>query len=135
MKPIRIPRTAQRGMTLLEVLVAILIFSIGMLGMVGMQARAMQYSVDSEDRTRAAMLANEAVAAMWVLGTVSLDSGTVATWVSRVQNQTASGLPNANGTISAPDANGVVTVSVTWKAPNKNAADADSRYVTQVSMP
>lgn len=127
-------RRGQRGMTLIEVLISILVFSIGMLGMVAMQARAIQYSGDSEDRTRAAMLANDIVASMWTLGTVAPDAATLAAWVSRVQDP-AVGLPNGNGAVSAPDADGVVTVTLTWKAPNKQAADPDSRYVTKVAMP
>lgn len=127
-------RRAQRGMTLIEVLIAILVFSIGMLGTVAMQARAIQYSGDSEDRTRAAMLANEIVASMWARGTVSPDTATLTAWVAQIQDA-ARGLPNGNGTVSAPDADGVVTVTITWKAPNKQAADADSRYVTKVAMP
>ena len=52
-------------MTLIEVLVSLLIFSFGFLGLIGMQARAVQLSTDAEDRSRAALLANDIVTTMW----------------------------------------------------------------------
>lgn len=122
-------------MTLLEVLVGILIFSIGILGIVGLQARAVQLSVDSEDRTRAALLANEIISTMWAQNTLALAASTTAAWLARVQDPSVSGLPNANGTVSAPDVNGVVTVTITWRSPAKLAADGDSTYITRVAMP
>ncbi len=48
----------QRGMMMLEVLIALVIFSVGILGMVAMQSVSSANSINSEDRTIAAMLAN-----------------------------------------------------------------------------
>lgn len=48
-----------RGFSLLEVLITILLTSIGVLGMVAMQGKAIQYTQDSVERTHAANLANE----------------------------------------------------------------------------
>ncbi|MEH6389027.1 MAG: type IV pilus modification protein PilV [Pseudomonas profundi] len=48
-----------RGFSLLEVLVTILLTAIGILGMVAMQGKAIQYTQDSVERTHAVMLANE----------------------------------------------------------------------------
>lgn len=48
-----------RGFSLLEVLVTILLMAVGILGMVAMQGKAIQYTQDSVERTHAAMLANE----------------------------------------------------------------------------
>lgn len=47
------------GFSLLEVLVTILLTAVGILGMVAMQGKAIQYTQDSVERTHAAMLANE----------------------------------------------------------------------------
>ena len=46
-------------MALIEVLVSILIFSFGVLGLIGLEASAINYSVDAEDRSRAALFASE----------------------------------------------------------------------------
>lgn len=117
-------------MTLLEVLVSILIFSFGILGMVALQARAVQFSVDAEDRTRAALIANEVVATMWAQRTLSLPPTTITAMETLAQNAAAGGLPNAAIAVSGA-ASGVATVTVTWTSP----ARAPGTYITQVAMP
>lgn len=57
-------------MTLIEVLVAVLIFSFGLLGLVGLQARATQYGLSAEDANRAALLAAEMTGTMLTTHTV-----------------------------------------------------------------
>ncbi|MGH1448187.1 MAG: type IV pilus modification protein PilV [Pseudomonadaceae bacterium] len=49
------------GFSLLEVLITILLITIGVLGMVAMQGRSIQYANDSLHRTQAAILANEMI--------------------------------------------------------------------------
>jgi len=56
----------QQGMLLLEALVGILIFSIGILAMLGMQSVGMQNTIESKYRSEAAYLANQIVGTMWV---------------------------------------------------------------------
>lgn len=60
----RQPRS-QRGGFLLEALVGILIFTLGVLGLVGLQARAIAYSGDAQHRAEAVYLANSYVSKMW----------------------------------------------------------------------
>jgi type IV pilus assembly protein PilV len=122
-------QSSQRGFTLIEVLVGLLLFSFGILGFVGMQARAVQLSVDSEDRNRAALMANELVTTMLLNHTTDVDT---SGWLSRLRDATVSGLPQASGAVSAADANGVVTLTITWKSPSAPAAAASSSYSTDV---
>lgn len=51
----------QRGFSLLEGLVAILVFSLGALGMIEMQARAVQLSMEAHDRSNASFLINRLI--------------------------------------------------------------------------
>lgn len=53
-------------MSLIEVLVSVLIFSVGLLGIVGMQAAAAKASTNAKYRSDAALLANEIIGKMWV---------------------------------------------------------------------
>lgn len=49
------------GFSLIEVLVTLVLISIGVLGMVALQARTVQYTQDAVQRNTAAMLANDLV--------------------------------------------------------------------------
>lgn len=58
-------RHTQSGAFLLEALIAILIFSFGILGIVGLQAKAIRFTNDSEYRAEATYLANSLISQMW----------------------------------------------------------------------
>jgi len=127
--------THQSGMSLIEVLVSLLIFSFAFLGLMSMQSHALQTSTDAEDRNRAALLANEIISTMWTQKTTTLPATTIIAWQAKVSDQTVSGLPNSTGEVNGPYADGVVKVSITWRAPSRNATVQRSQYVTQVMMP
>jgi type IV pilus assembly protein PilV len=55
----------QSGVMLIEALIALLIFSIGILGIVGLQASAAKASGDAKYRSDASLLANELIGRMW----------------------------------------------------------------------
>ncbi|TWE10554.1 type IV pilus assembly protein PilV [Pseudomonas sp. AG1028] len=54
-------KNVQKGFSLIEVLVALLLTTVGVLGMVALQGRSVQYSQDSVQRNVAVDLANELV--------------------------------------------------------------------------
>jgi type IV pilus assembly protein PilV len=58
-------RRSQQGAFLLEALIGILIFSLGVLGIVGLQAQAIRFTNDSEYRAEAVYLANSLISQMW----------------------------------------------------------------------
>src|SRR3984893_9250144 len=55
----------QSGAFLLEALIGILIFSLGVLGIVGLQARAIRFTNDAEFRAEAMYLASSLISQMW----------------------------------------------------------------------
>ena len=59
-------RNAQSGVMLLEALIGILIFSVGILAMIGMQAMGIRLASDSRDRAEASNLAGQLVGEMWL---------------------------------------------------------------------
>ena len=62
----RLPmRCRHRGASLLEALIALLIFSVGLLGLLGLQANALGASRDAQYRAEAAVLAHEIIGTMW----------------------------------------------------------------------
>lgn len=72
-----IKRTYQSGMMLLEALIGILIFSIGILALVAMQAAAVGSVADAQYRVEAVNLANQVLAQIWT--TVDRSSATAFT--------------------------------------------------------
>lgn len=73
------PLHQQQGAMLLEALVGMLIFSVGILGMVGMQAASIQNTASAGYRTEASYLANQIISVMWAdksnLATYALNAG------------------------------------------------------------
>jgi type IV pilus assembly protein PilV len=61
-----IGRGKQSGVMLLEALIGILIFSLGILALVGMQAIAVKLTTDARDRAEASNLASQLIGEMWV---------------------------------------------------------------------
>jgi type IV pilus assembly protein PilV len=147
MKKIKIIRK-QSGMLLIEVLFSILIFSFGILGLVGMQAISTKNALGAEDRTIAASLANDMVAQMWLRKSTDISTDPLKTdyanWQAKVTG--IKGWTNISGTVAtvADTSNPAVTVQVTtvtvnWStAPTSKAAGTAStvahQYVTSFSM-
>ena len=123
--------SSQRGVSMIEVLVVIVLFSFGLIGMVGLQAKAVQASVSAEDSTRAALLANEMASAMWAANSVTLPSADLTAWDARVADAASRGLPNGAGAVTVTG--GVATITVTWRAPHEPAATVHT-YITQVQL-
>lgn len=125
----------QRGVMLLEALIGILIFSIGILAMLAMQAAGMRATVDAKYRTEAAFLANDLVGTMWGdagnlanYATASCSGNTNCNaWLTRVQAT----LPNSTGanaptiTISGRQA----TIVVKWVRPGDTSGTVSNHTV------
>lgn len=131
----RKPGSSIRGFSLIEMLVGLLITSFGLLGLVALQARAMQLSVGSEDAQRATLLASEMATLMFNSNTVDVSPAVVAAWAARVADTSAKGVPNGIGTVTAIDAT-KARISVTWSLPRSGASAGDThRYLTDVVIP
>ncbi len=59
------PKSAQQGVVLIEAMIAILIFSIGVLGIVGMQANMVTNTSDAKFRTDASDIAQQRIGQIW----------------------------------------------------------------------
>jgi type IV pilus assembly protein PilV len=124
----------QGGSFLLEAMIGILIFSMGILALVGLQAASINSVSESKYRTDAAFLANQIVGQMWVADRNNLGAFNTApaTWVQQVQQT----LPNADTyppkiVVAGDPINGyTVTVTVQWK----NATAANPNTYTAVSF-
>ena len=149
------PRRVQRGAGLIEVLVAVLVLAIGLLGIAAMQTTALRNNQSALERSQAviqsyaildAMRANreQALAGAYDLGAltcaVPATAGTLAQndLIAWMQSLQATLGPDACGQVSCP-ANSPCTVTVRWN--DVRAADgavtgaaAGNKTVTTVTL-
>jgi type IV pilus assembly protein PilV len=137
----------QGGMMLLEGLIAILIFSLGIIALIGMQATATKQVADAKYRTDAAFLANQLIGTMWVsnrtpanlkakFDTVTNTSTSSTDDLNKWKVSVANTLPGVTSATqptvdvaSGTSADGTVTIVIQWLPPG--APDSTPhKYVT-----
>jgi type IV pilus assembly protein PilV len=134
LQPQRGART-QRGVGLIESLMALAIFSIGLLGLLGLEARVMNIAVDSENRNRAAMLASEVASQMWLNNTVAPASAAYTALVANAGDQTQGGLPGGAVTVvPVAGTTNAADITVTWQE-TSDAAGNTSTLTTRIVLP
>ncbi|MCX7239221.1 MAG: hypothetical protein NTU86_02160 [Burkholderiales bacterium] len=113
----------QTGVMLIEVLFAILIFSIGILGIVGLYAASVRNAGDAKYRVDASLLANELIAQMWIVDRTAANwqdqfnagGARYLVWKANVQAT----LPGDIAPVVNAAANGAVTIQINWRAPSE----------------
>jgi type IV pilus assembly protein PilV len=139
----KFPRSHRRGahgFALVEAMVSILIFSFGVLGLIGLEAKSIQYSVDGENRNRAALFASEIASSMWLAGNVTQTAAQLATWNTQANAAigAATGLPNGglpNATVTIVPVAGTTNatdITITWQVPSRTTTD---QLTTRVILP
>jgi type IV pilus assembly protein PilV len=128
---------------LIEALIAILIFSIGILAAVGMQSVALKNVTESRSRSEAAFLAGELLAQMWMDQNINASqvntsnvtginynypgTGTIPPrlvgWVSRVNQKlpgsTQAGVMPTVTITNATSSGATVTIQIFWQLPEE----------------
>jgi type IV pilus assembly protein PilV len=151
-------KATQSGSALLEALIAVLIFSFGVLGLVGLQAAMIAGAADAKYRTEAGFFVNRLLGEMaaadrssvGALATFATGGDRYATWYAEIQNSNAAigllGLPGATtnpatvAIAAGPNNNSGlptsydITVSVFWKSPKQAASEAPHRHVVSASI-
>jgi type IV pilus assembly protein PilV len=133
-------RKLQSGVMLLEALIGLLIFAVGVLGLIGMQAAATKATGDAKFRAEATMFAEQLIGQMWADNRASLSADYAGSsgsggakyqaWVADV-TAAGTGLPGAgkvgNKPTVAVDASNTVTITIKWQLPSESFAHS---YVT-----
>jgi len=130
-------RASQAGFMLIEALIAILIFSIGILGIVGLQATAVQQSSDARYRAQAAELAQQLLGQMWTSNRTATSLQTnynctppcssAGAGYTSWYGQVTAALPGVASDSSlmpyvSVDSSGVVNVTIYWRQPSDDSA-------------
>src|SRR5512146_2868059 len=101
--------SAQQGVVLVEALVAILLFSIGVLAVAGLQAAMVKNTSESKFRADAAYVAQKRIGELWT------HPDTLANYVGAFSVSNV--LPAGNLTVA--QAGVQYTVTVTWQQPGE----------------
>lgn len=132
MKPILLKPSLQKGVVLIEAMIAIIIFTVGVLAMIGAQTNSFRAVSSSKMRTDAAFLADRLIGEMWVSSRNPATGQLDATSIATLQNNYGTGkplfanwfadaqavLPNLFAT-SAIAGDGTVTITIQWQAPSE----------------
>lgn len=160
-KIIRPSGRTQQGSVLLEALIAFLIFSMGILGVIGLQATTINNTLDARYRTDAAFLANQILAQMWSDSVVTTNpagfdikstyacnpctstngNANIQAWVTQIQG-TQSQLPFLPGVTDAANQPSIVidqvtnkvTVMLNWQSPQNLAITHNYVTITQMQF-
>jgi type IV pilus assembly protein PilV len=138
---------AQRGVTLLEVLISIVVLSVGLLGYAGLQTVSMKNNTSAFQRSQATMLTYDILDRMRavarnpnpaVLGGYNVAMGTlgsnpdVISW----KNNVANALPDGDASVSVPlpaaGAPTIATITIQWDD-NRDGTDPIT-FITETAL-
>lgn len=129
----RMARRASRGVALIEAMVAIIIFSVGVLGVVGLQSAMTKTQTASKFRGDAAYLASELIGTMWGdIGNLAQYATASCTSHARCNDwktKVGTTLPKGNAKVEV--VNGEVTITITWTTPG---GDGGHEYKTSTAI-
>jgi type IV pilus assembly protein PilV len=135
----------ERGVMLIEALIAILIFSIGILAVVGMQSTAIRTVTDAKVRSDAGFLVNEIMAQIWtdssnINAYVYPGSGAVPTrltgWIARVNSRLpgSTAVPPIISVTGGTPVGGLVQVTVRWQLPEEASLGLSHQHTILASV-
>ncbi len=144
---------SQQGVMLLEALISILIFSIGILAIVALQANSIKLASDSKYRADANLLSNELIGQMWQahsdpsFATAFTTGASYVAWASSVAATipiTGASSPPVvtitpsfiaiSGVAPASTASSTVTIDIYWLVPGENPNAATSHHYSTVTQ-
>ncbi|MDO9205444.1 prepilin-type cleavage/methylation domain-containing protein [Methylotenera sp.] len=108
---------SQRGIALLESLIGLLIFSMGILAIAGLQGFMIKGTTEAKNRSDASVIAQRRVAMMWTDAKATSAALSAAyAEINTVVPELPNGLRSTTFNAALPDA---VTVTVTWQSPGE----------------
>jgi type IV pilus assembly protein PilV len=116
-------KSAQQGVVLIEAMIAILIFSMGVLAIVGLQATMIKNTSDSKYRAEAGYIAQQRIGLLWA-DPANLPADPSTTTIAITD------LPSGSVTITRAGVQ--FTVTVTWQAPGTD--EVQHNFTTTASI-
>ncbi|MGC4078526.1 MAG: pilus assembly protein PilV [Rubrivivax sp.] len=118
------PRRRTAGFGLLDALIALVILSVGLLGLTRLQARSLSYGTEADQRVKAVQLGSELLSTAMVdssnpgcyllptAGTCTSDAA--KTYAATVKTRVASGLPGGTVTVTYDATKHQMKIVITW---------------------
>jgi len=148
------PQKSQTGATLLEVLIATVVISIGLLGLAGLQVKSVQNNYNAYIRSQASLLASDLAERMraspqqldnYLINNFANaplvcnnafdnnDLNTAAKDLNQWRNTVACLLPEANARVVRPLANSNrINIDIRWNDPRTGNAAETLSYTTEI---
>lgn len=128
------PLRQQRGATIFEILVSVLILSFGILALVGLQAKSLSAASDAKYRVEATNYADQIVGQMWADRANLASYPTFATPEAAAwRAQVLAGLPGATAPVITVTGQ-MVSVQVNWTPPGHPAGAPPHNVVVQTRI-
>lgn len=137
------------GFTLIEVLISLIIISIGVLGLIGLQVSGLQANQSASNRSQAVLAASDMLdrmranrtAALGNAYNISMSSNTptstatlaqadLAEWFTRVENW----LPAGDASIELDAATSVFTITLQWDESRMRDGSAQQQFVFETQI-
>jgi type IV pilus assembly protein PilV len=139
-----------RGMTLIEVLVSLVVVSVGLLGIAALQLTTLKGNQEAYGRSQASVLAaemldriranqagfkaDEYTVAMNGTGTAGTTAGNdLAAWQQLIDTQLPGGAATAGGAIARTAGTNIVTITIQWSERADAATNRDLATTVQFS--
>lgn len=120
-------KKTQGGAVILEALIAILIFSMGILALIGLQAAMIKNTTDSRYRAEATFVAQQILGRIWVY-----DQNNIADIVELINadDSISAALPEGEHEVAALGG-GLVNVTISWQP---SGQDEPSNFTTNARI-
>lgn len=136
-----LPRS-QGGSALLESLIGMVVFMVGMLGMIAAQTSGNRVVMDAQFRVEAAAAADDLIARIKTTApalrktTFQTDGAGFASWKADRLTRGGRGLPGADALVSFDAVGGdarTVRIEVTWQPPGDRSRNTDGTWASQTT--
>lgn len=143
----------QSGFTMLEVLVALLVLAIGLLGLAGLMASSMRNNLSASHRTQATWMAYDIIDRMranregavtgdyatpmgaGAVCSAAVPAGTVSAQdIAAWKNQLACSLPAGNGSIDVNAGTRAATILIQWNDSRGNQGLANQTFKVETQL-
>lgn len=133
-------KSSQRGIALIENMVAIVILSVGVLGTIGLQAKAISSLSDSRSRVEASIAAEKLIGIIWNNQANAASYATGGSGLTNWKNELETNIPGASAAVTitattpvAGTTRNQVDIVITWQ--RRTGDDVSTHRVTAFLEP